>query len=112
MKTIFDTDTHSELHDRLGKLSPDAARKWGRMTPSQMMEHTARVLEMATSEDQPLKQVFLGKAIAWIFKGSFLGEKPFGKNAPTGPDYIIKDDPDFDATRERLKDLITKFHSF
>jgi Protein of unknown function (DUF1569) len=112
MKTIFEIDTHGELHDRLEKLSPDAARQWGKMTPSQMMEHTARVLEMATSDDQPLKQVFLGKAIAWIFKGSFLGEKPFGKNAPTGPDYIIKDDPDFDATRERLKDLITKFHSF
>ena len=81
------------------------------MSPSQMMEHTARVLEMATSEDQPLKQVFLGKLLAWMFMSKFLGEEPFRKNAPTGPDYVIKDQPDFEATRERLKELITKFHS-
>ena len=110
MKTIFDPETHGELLDRLGKLTPDAERQWGKMSPSQMMEHTARVLEMATSEEQPLKQVFLGKAIAWIFKNKFLGEQPFGKNAPTGPDYVIQDQPDFEATRERLKHLIAKFH--
>ena len=110
MKTIFDAETKAELHERLGKLTPDAARQWGKMSPSQMMEHTARVLAMATSPEQPLKQVFLGKAIAWIFKNKFLGPEPFGKNAPTGPDYIIKDDPDFDATRARLSELITLFH--
>jgi hypothetical protein len=111
MKTIFDAETLAELHERLGKLGPDAPRQWGKMTPSQMMEHTARVLEMATSPDQPLKQVFLGKAIAWIFKNRFLGEEPFGKNAPTGPDYKITDQPDFEPTRQRLGALINKFYS-
>src|SRR5215216_2105609 len=108
MKTVFDAETCGEILDRLGKLSPDSERQWGKMSASQMMEHTARVLEMATSEDQPLKQVFLGKALGWIFKKSFLGEKPFGKNAPTGPDYVIKDEPELEMTRERLKRMITK----
>ena len=110
MKTIFEKETHDELLTRLGNLSPECERQWGKMTPCQMMEHTARVLEMATSEEQPIKQIFLGKAISWIFKKSFLGEKPFGKNAPTGPDYVIKDEPEMEQTRERLKELITKFH--
>jgi hypothetical protein len=110
MKTIFDTETRDELFERLGKLSPECERQWGKMTPSQMMEHTARVLEMATSDAQPVKQVFIGKAIGWIFKNQFLGEKPFGKNAPTGPDYKIADEPDLEQTRERLKQLIAKFH--
>src|SRR3982750_1973544 len=100
MKTMFDAETEAELHKRLWTPAPDDNRQWGKMSPSQMMEHTARVLEMATSAEQPLKQVFLGKAIAWIFKNQFLGEKPFSKNAPTGPDYVIKDDPNFDATRD------------
>jgi hypothetical protein len=111
MKTIFEKETCDELLTRLGNLSPECERQWGKMTPCQMMEHTARVLEMATSEEQPVKQIFLGKAIAWMFKKSFLGEKPFAKNAPTGPDYIIKDEPEIELTRERLKQLITKFHS-
>jgi hypothetical protein len=111
MKTIFEKDTYDELLTRLGNLSPECERQWGKMTPCQMMEHTARVLEMATSEEQPIKQIFVGKAISWIFKKSFLGEKPFGKNAPTGPDYVIKDEPEMEQTRERLKQLIAKFHS-
>jgi hypothetical protein len=111
MKSLFDKDTHAEMLERLAKLTPECKREWGKMSPSQAMEHTARVLEMATSDEQPIKQIFLGKALAWIFKGQFLGEKPFRKNAPTGPDYVIADQPDFEATRARLKALIDKFNS-
>ncbi len=110
MKTIFDKDSHDELEERLGKLTPTARRQWGKMTASQMMEHTARALDMASGKI-PAKQRFLGKAIGWIFKKDFLGEKPFPKNSPTGPDFIVKDDPDFEATRSRLKDAITEFHN-
>ena len=111
MKTIFDAATLDELKQRLTELKPDSTRQWGKMSPSQAMEHTARVLEMATSAEQPVPQVFLGKALSWVFRKQFVGEKPFGKNAPTGPDYIIKDEPDFEATRARLEELITLFHS-
>lgn len=111
MKTIFDKAGHDELQERLGRLEPDSERQWGKMTPSQMMEHSARILEMATSDDQPIKQMFVGKAISWIFKKDFVGEKPFGKNAPTGNDYKIIDEPEMEQTRERLKGMITKFHS-
>ena len=110
MKTIFENETCNELLTRIVNVRPECERQWGKMSPSQMMEHTARVLEMATSDDQPLKQVFVGKALGWMFRKSFLSEKPFGKNAPTGPDYIIKDEPELEATRERLKQMITKFH--
>ena len=109
MKTIFDTDTHKELHERLGRLTPETERQWGKMSPAQMMEHNAVALEMATGQ-VPMKQAFIGKAIGWIFKGKFLGEEPFPKNSPTGPTLIIKNEPDFEATRDRLKGLITDFH--
>jgi len=108
MKTIFDASTHEELLGRLDKLSSDTDRQWGKMTPAQMMEHNARALEIATGR-QPIKQMFLGKALGWMFKGKFLGEEPFAKNSPTGPTLIIKDEPDFEATRARLKELITEF---
>ena len=109
MKSIFDNDTYHELLQRLARLGPDTERRWGKMSPSQMMEHTARALEMATGE-VPMQQAFIGKAIGWIFKGKFLGEQPFPQNSPTGPTLIITDDPDFEATRQRLKELITRFH--
>ena len=108
MKSIFEPSTHAELLERLSRLTPDAERQWGKMTAGQMMEHTSRALEMATGQI-PMKQLFIGKAIGWIFKGKFLGEKPFPQNAPTGPSLIIKDEPDFEATRQRLIALINDF---
>jgi len=110
MKSIFETDTHAELLDRLGTLTPETRRQWGKMTPSQMMEHTARAMEMATGQ-VPMKHAFIGKAIGWMFKSKFLGEQPFSKNSPTGLTLIIKDEPDFETTRERLSGLISHLHS-
>lgn len=109
MKTIFDTDTHAELRERLSRLTPETERQWGKMSPAQMIEHSARALEMATGQ-KPMQQAFLGKAIGWIFKGGFISEKPFPKNSPTGPTLIIKDEPDFELTRAKLKGLINDFH--
>jgi hypothetical protein len=109
MKTIFDPATKDELMTRLASLTTAAERQWGKMTPSQMMEHTARALEMAIGK-KPMKQIFLGKMLSWMFRKEFLGEAPFKKNRPTGPDFIIKDDPDFEATRARLEGLISEFH--
>jgi uncharacterized protein DUF1569 len=110
MKTIFDDSTHAELIERLGRLTPETRNKWGKMQSSQMMEHAARALDMATGR-KPMKQAFIGKAISWIFKKDFLGEKPFRRNGPTGPDFKIKDQPDFESTRTRLTELINEFHN-
>jgi len=110
MRSIFDETAHTELLGRLGSLTPEAKAVWGTMSPSQMMEHTARILEMATGR-KPVKQIFVGKLISWIFKNDFLSEKPFKPNRPTGPDYKILDQPDFESTRTRLSELIDEFHN-
>ena len=109
MKSIFDQSAHDEILARLENLQPSAQRQWGKMSPAQMLEHCARAVEMANGK-KPMQQAFLGKLIGWIFKKGFLSEKPFSKNSPTGPDLIIKDEPDIEATKARLKDLITQFH--
>ncbi len=109
MKTIFEKETYDELLTRLGSLTPECERQWGKMSASQMMEHTARAMEMATC-DEVMKQALLGKMLGWMFKSGFLGDKPMPKNAPTGPDFRIQDEPDFEATRVRLNEVIDKFH--
>ena len=78
MRTIFDSETHAELIERVGKLTPDAERQWGKMSPSQMMEHTARALDMASGK-KPMKQLFIGKVLSWKFRKEFLGEEPLRK---------------------------------
>jgi hypothetical protein len=109
MKTVFDAGTRDELYERLGKLTSDSQRQWGKMSPSQMMEHVARVTEMASGK-RAVKQLKLGKAISWIFRKGFLSEKPMPKGSPTGPDFLAKDEPDFESTRQKLRETIAEFH--
>jgi Protein of unknown function (DUF1569) len=110
MKSLFDPVVCKEIVQRVGSLQPDVTREWGKMSVSQMMEHSARGLEMACGL-RKRDQVFLGRMIGWIFRKHFVGEKPFSKNGPTGPDFIVTDEPAFDAARERLLNLIHRFHA-
>jgi len=105
METVFDPSTRDELLRRIDAIQPGAHRQWGKMTPAQMLEHLGRTLEMPLGR-YPQKQILPGKLLGWIFKKQFLGEKPFGKNSPTGPDFIVRDEPALEAGRERVKTLI------
>jgi Protein of unknown function (DUF1569) len=110
MKTVFDASTCDELLRRVDSIQAGSVRQWGKMSATQMLEHTARVLEMPTGH-RPTNQALIGRLIAWIFKKNFLGEKPFGRNAPTGPQFIVKDEPALVPTRERVKTLIRELHA-
>ena len=111
MKTLFDPATYEDIVRRVESIQPSSERHWGKMTAAQMLEHTARALEMAAGT-KPGKQAFLGKMIGWIFRKDFVGEKPFGRNAPTGPDFIVTGiEPDFRRTQERVKTLLGEFHT-
>ncbi|MDH4066608.1 MAG: DUF1569 domain-containing protein [Acidobacteriota bacterium] len=109
MKTLFDPMAYQEIQRRLESIHPTSERQWGKMTAAQMLEHTARAVEMAAGKN-PSKQVFLGKMIGWIFWKGFVGPKPFSKNGPTGPDFVVKGEPDFGPTRDRLQALLAEFH--
>jgi len=110
MHTLFDSSTHQEIIRRVESIRPDAARHWGKMSPAQMLEHTSRALEMAAGKKRA-EQAWIGKLIGWIFFKDFVGEKPFGKNGPTGPEFIVRNEPDFQKTREKVTALLNEFHS-
>ena len=110
MNTLFDPATYEELVRRVESVQPGSERQWGKMSVAQMLEHSARALEMAVGKRQT-RQAFLGKLIGWIFRKDFVGEKPFGKNGPTGPDFIVHGEPDFRSTREKVKTLLSELYA-
>jgi uncharacterized protein DUF1569 len=110
VKSLFDPGVFEHAVNRVQALQPSAPRQWGKMTPAQMLEHTARVLEMACGKG-PQKQIWPGKLFSWTFRRTFLGEKPFGKNAPTGRDFVIQDEPDFAAVKNRLLAVMQELQS-
>lgn len=108
MKTLFDAADRAPLLARLEALRPDSARQWGKMNVAQMLAHCAAALETGTG-DRPMKQKLIGKILMPFFRSSILGEKPFKRNSPTDPTFVIANERDFEAERNRLRTLIARF---
>ena len=73
-----------------------------------MLAHCAIAMEMATGQP-PRKQKLIGKIFGPFVRSSLLGEKPFGKNGPTDPSFIVTGDKDFATERRRLTGLVDHF---
>src|SRR4051795_1337140 len=108
MISLFDPADRNALLQRLDKLQADSPRQWGKMNAAQMVTHCTRALEAATG-DRPMKQKLIGKILMPFFRKSILGEKPFSRNGPTDPSFIVADERDFSTERQKLVELIAKF---
>ena len=107
MKSLFQPADRDAIVRRLDALQPDAPRQWGKMSAAQMLRHCAIALETGTG-DRPMKQKLIGKILMPFVKKSILGERPFQKNSPTDPSFVVKNDCDFMAERMRLLALIDR----
>ena len=108
MGTLFDPADRDVILVRLGKLESGSPRQWGKMTCGQALAHCAIALEVATG-DRPRKQQFIGKIFAPFVRKSLLGERPFSRNSPTDPTFVVTDERDFESERRRLTDVIARF---
>ncbi|MEP6801212.1 MAG: DUF1569 domain-containing protein [Acidobacteriota bacterium] len=108
MQTLFDPAGRDLLLARLSRLSPDAPRQWGKMDAGQMLAHCSTALSVATG-DQPSRQKLIGKIFAPFVRSSILGEKPFSRNSPTDPAFIVTGKREFETEKRRLTDLIERF---
>ena len=112
MKTLFSPADREEILARIAQLSPECTREWGKMNPAQMLCHCSIALEVGTG-DRPMKQKFIGKLLMPFIRSSVFGAKakPFGKNGPTDPTFVVSDARDFAAERTRLVTLIHRLAS-
>ena len=108
MQTLFDASGRQSVVERLERLTPSSSGQWGKMEVAQMLAHCAAALEVATG-DTPRKQALIGKIFGPFVKSSLLGEKPFSKNSPTDPTFIVTEKKDFATEKVRLTDLIDRF---
>jgi hypothetical protein len=106
MKTVWDASSRRELQDRLGRLTPQSERKWGRMSTPHMMAHLVDAMRMVSGEivvpsknlpirHAPLKQLI----IYWL---------PFPKGAPTAPQLISRPPADWSTECAMLATMIDR----
>ena len=107
MKTVWDPAARAELCERIGRLTPEASRRWGSMSAPQMVAHLVDSLRMAFGElpvaskhlplrYTPIKQL----VIYWL---------PFPKGAPTAPELISRVPTDWRGDCASLLMLVDSF---
>ena len=110
MKNLFDKETHTEIINRINSLTSDTERQWGKMNVSQMLAHCKEAFKVPLS-DKKMPRMLIGILIGWAFKKKLYNEDPWKKNLPTAPNFIIKDEKDFEKEKQELTGLINKFYN-
>ena len=110
MKNLFDKDTYSEIISRINGLTPNSQRQWGKMNPAQMLGHCKEAFKVPLS-DKKMPRMFIGLLLGWAFKKKLYNEEPWKRNLPTAPNFIIKDERDFEKEKQELVDMINRFHN-
>lgn len=108
MQSLFEPAARKEILDRLSALPPGATRQWGKMEAAQMMAHCSVAMEAATG-DKPRSHSLIGRILGPFVKKGLLGDKPFGKDSPTDPTFIVADKRDFAKEKAFLTALIGRF---
>jgi hypothetical protein len=108
VKNLFDQSTYQEIIDRLTKLSATAERQWGKMTAAQMLAHCKEAYKVPLTSKRLKKHPL--SIIGWIFKKQLFNDKPYKQNLPTAPDFIVKDERDFDKEKTEMLSIVKAFH--
>ncbi|MBK8503466.1 MAG: DUF1569 domain-containing protein [Saprospiraceae bacterium] len=102
LPNIFDKEVTSGLVKRINKLNPQSKPLWGKMTIGQMLAHCNVAYEMNFENIHPKPGAIQKFFIKLFAKNIVVSEKPYKKNMRTAPEFIIRDDRDFETEKGRL----------
>lgn len=103
MQSVLDSSYASTLKSRVQKLKPDSARRWGKMSIDQMLQHVNRGLEMALGRRTaaPAKTPLPPTLMRMIVLNM-----PWPKGAPTLPELLVTVPCSFEAEQTQCVRLI------
>ncbi len=111
MKSLFRSEVHHEILDRLNQLSPSSSAKWGKMDVSQMLTHCQFPLQVAIQELELKRPNVFKRLLFSAFKSSLYNDKPWKQSLPTAPSFIVTDSKEFETEKALLIEKIEQFHS-
>lgn len=108
MKSLFNATERQEIIDRITSLSENSEKQWGKMSASQMLLHAQAPIKVSIGELK-LNTNLIFMILGPIIKKKLLKEEPFEKNLPTHKSFIVSFDPNLEAEKQNLINLINKF---
>ena len=108
MKNIFTKEVTNEVISRIDNLEATTQPNWGKMSVAKMLTHCAVTYEMIYTDKHPKPNAIVKFILKTFIKKAVVSEKPFSKNGKTAPQFIIKEEKNFEAEKKRLIDYIIK----
>ena len=103
LPNIFDKQITDQLMQRINNLTPETKPQWGKMSVSQMLAHCC-VTYQYVYESEKFKRPNL--LMQWVLKTfvkkAVVNEVGYKHNTQTGPDFIIRDEKNFEEEKNRL----------
>ncbi|GEO06670.1 hypothetical protein AAE02nite_43340 [Adhaeribacter aerolatus] len=106
LPNIFTTEVTENIINRLNALTPETRPQWGKMSVSQMLAHCNVPYEMVFTDKHKMPNFLLQWVLRLFIKETVTGEKPYKRNLQTAPAFVIKDEKNFAAEKERLINYI------
>jgi hypothetical protein len=108
MKNVFSIEATEEIIQRIQDLTPLSQPTWGKMSVSQMLAHCCVTYEMVYTDKHPKPNAFAKYMMKLFVKKIVVSEKPYSKNGRTAPQFLIKDEKNFNTEKQRLIDFFLK----
>jgi hypothetical protein len=108
MKNIFSSEVTEEIINRINKLNPDSKPLWGKMSVDQMLAHCNVTYEHIYEDKHPKTGALKKLILKLLVKNYVVSEKTYKRNGPTSPEFIIKDEKNFEKEKTRLINFIKK----
>lgn len=108
LPNIFSKEVAESIIGRINQLTPATAPLWGTMNAGRMLAHANVSYEMIYENKHPKPGFFMKLILKLMVKKSVVNEVPYRHSERTAPAFIIQEDKNFEAERQRLIDFIRK----
>ena len=109
IKDLFDPGVKKEILDRVNRLTSQSQPQWGKMNVAQMLAHLQMPIGSALGV-YTLPRTLLGKIVGPLIKAGMYSEKPFKRNSPTDPSFIMTGhEKDFEKEKQSVIAMINNF---
>src|SRR5437868_5460604 len=106
MPSVFDSTTRAELERRIASVSPNSPRRWGRMSPQQMVCHLSDQVRVALG-DLPTKPMSAPLRY-WPLKQFVIGPLPWPHGAKSPPETRTTKPGEFARDKATLNELLVR----
>ncbi|MCA6365088.1 MAG: DUF1569 domain-containing protein [Bacteroidetes bacterium] len=108
LPNIFTKPVSDAVIARIKQLTPETAAVWGKMNVAQMLAHCNVTYEMIYEDKHPKPGAFMRFILKMMVKKAVTTAATYKQNGQTAPAFLIKDEKNFEAEKNRLINYITK----